>query len=58
MDEDQSDFIVLINRDQTQPIIEEIFFNSEDHSFFKDLSKGLEGFQSMQIEWGRGKGVF
>ena len=43
--------IVLINRDQTLPIIDNIFFNSEDHNFFKELSKGLKEFQATRISF-------
>ena len=51
MNNDGIDSIVLINRDQTLPITNDIFFNSEDHNFFKDLSKGLEEFRSIQLSF-------
>ena len=51
MNNDGTDSIVLINRDQTLPITDDIFFNSEDHNFFKDLSKGLEEFRSLQLSF-------
>ena len=44
-----TDSILLINRNQTLPIVDDIFFNGEDYRFFKDLSIGLGEFQSMQL---------
>ena len=43
--------IILINRDQTLPIINDMFFNSDDHTFFKDLSKRLKEFQSVGLSF-------
>ena len=45
------DTVVLINRDQTLPITENTFFNTEDHHFFKDLSSSLKEFQSLQLSF-------
>ena len=41
----------MINRNQTLPIIDNIFFDSEDHNFFKELSKGLEEFRSIELSF-------
>jgi DNA gyrase/topoisomerase IV subunit B len=45
------DQIVLIDRDQTLPILDNIFFKSEDHIFFKELSKGLEEFRFLRLSF-------
>ena len=47
----ESTSIVLINRDQTLPISDDTFFESEDYVFFKELSKALVEFQSMQLSF-------
>ena len=47
----KTNMVVLVNRDQTLPISEDIFFNSEDYSFFKDLSRRLKEFQLVQLSF-------
>jgi len=51
MNNDGTDSIVLINRDQTLPILDNVFFNSEDYNFFKQLSKGLEEFRLLKLSF-------
>ena len=41
----------MVNRDQTLLITHDLFFNSEDHNFFRDLSKDLKEFQSIQLSF-------
>ena len=41
----------MINRDQILSITDNIFFNSDDHIFFKELSEDLKDFQSKQISF-------
>ncbi len=43
--------VILINRDQTVPLVDNEFFNSEEHTFFKNLSQRLTEFQSMQLSF-------
>ena len=43
--------INLVNRDQTFPIVDDVFFNSEEYNFFKDLSQSLKQFQSTQLSF-------
>ena len=47
----RTDSIVLINRDQTLLITNNLFFNSDDYNFFKDLSNDLKEFQSIQLSF-------
>ena len=49
--DNKNNSVVLINRDQTLPITDNIFFFSEDYTFFKDLSKRLKEFQSVQLSF-------
>ena len=48
-DSNKTDSVVLINRDQTVSIVNDIFFSSEEYTFFKDLSQRLREFQSVQL---------
>ena len=50
-DDEETESIVLVNRDQTLLITNDLFFNSEDHNFFRDLSKDLKEFQSIQLSF-------
>ena len=49
--DETSNSIVFINRDQVFPITDNIFFNSDDHNFFKDLSEELKEFQSIRLSF-------
>ena len=51
LENNKSNSVILINRDQTLPITDNIFFFSEDYTFFKDLSKRLKEFQSVQLSF-------
>mgnify|MGYP001401028202 CR=1 FL=1 len=51
MDNKATDSVVLINRDQTIPLTDDNFFNSEDYIFFENLSKDLKEYQSIQISF-------
>ena len=51
MDNKATDSVVLINRDQTIPLTDDNFFNSEDYIFFENLSKDLKEYQSTQISF-------
>ena len=47
----ETNSVILINRDQTIPLVNNEFFNSEEHTFFKDLSQRLTEFQSVQLSF-------
>ena len=47
----EAESIVLVNRDQTQLITDDLFFDSEDYNFFRDLSKDLKEFHSIQLSF-------
>ncbi len=51
LDKEETESIVLVNRDQTLLITNDLFFNSEDYNFFRDLSKDLNEFQPIQLSF-------
>ena len=44
LDNETTESIVLVNRDQTQLITDDLFFNSEDHNFLETFPKTSKNF--------------